>query len=470
MRPLVESGLFACPRRGPLAIPERLRIVLTGHAGIRKSVVARRLADAIRQDCANQGLSRTVCWEDAERYAKPMSGFLALHRTPQREQWEYSIRKAIHRCASADIAILSLHLSYRWYERFFSPLSWRFPPNADSSADSLIRLLRDDFKADYCICLIDDIQYCQNRVANGPTGVQLPLAEFLRWRHLEVFLNDLIVQEIVSQESDNRGNHRFPFEFSPVVAVRHPIQMLSRYVCDSNVLRIYASFPISRTRSNAEFREEIDHFRNELHNDYCVFDPLTIDELPMSAQLASAADTTGQVLLPAASRWPLDYSGALFDEPIEDIRLDLAEVTSITGVDGDRDRSELQRSVEDRDVRLIDQADCVVVYRPQYSRGLQPSDKSYQAPTGGTRAEIDYALRNAGRTVFIIHDPAVDGNLGRSVLDPYLPGGDTAYINVPHLESADNRHRAFQELKRRLSALQGALAQARGAVSATDND
>ena len=154
---------------GPIALPNKLRVVFTGHAGISKRQVMERFTDYVRSSLQASGAAKTVAWADAEEAVKPLSGFLALNRSAQRERWEISARRAIQRCLSADYAFLSLHLSYRWYDRFSSPFSWRTPGvgGPGQPRESLLRLMADSSSR---IMRVPDRRHsvCPAACAGGP--------------------------------------------------------------------------------------------------------------------------------------------------------------------------------------------------------------------------------------------------------------------------------------------------------------
>src|SRR3989442_11048073 len=112
-----------------------------------------------------------------------------------------------------------------------------------------------------------------------------------------------------------------------VVAVKHSRRMLYRLLFRRDILRIYASFPISDTRDKSKRVAEVNKFRTELESRYTVFDPCTIDELRGSTKKGAK-----KALKP---RWPLgpivpmvkqnkDRAGALraelkkYEQPIKD--------------------------------------------------------------------------------------------------------------------------------------------------------
>jgi hypothetical protein len=437
----------------PPNLPEKLRVVFTGHAGTLKSEVLRRFSQFVESQLSALGVRRSVKWAEAEKKLKPMPVFLQRERPGQEYRFLDSIRAAINDVRDADYAFLSLHLSYRSYSRFFSPLSWRRLSSSasDDNADTLIKMIADEFTPDYCVCIIDDIQSAQQRIAHGPGGIHLRLAELLAWRNIETLLTDLFAQQVLRESRISLTATEFPFERSPVFSNRHDPATLFRYLFQPDCLRVYASYPITRTRGHPARRHEIDDFRRTLNECFCVFDPVTIDELPLESLLTTKSKRK-ELVLPASARWPLDHENTLSGEQIIDIEgVRVEEINEILShrVAG---RTELDVAVEERDLRLVDQSDCVVVYRPQYSTGLRAGTKKYHAPTEGTGAEINYALKTAGRPVYIVHDAAVDGDFRRGALARAIPIGPEYYIEKRNLADERNRKSALRDVMERLRA------------------
>lgn len=428
------------------SLPSKLRVIFTGHSGVNKRLVLERFAGHVKQRLEQLGEKRSVITAEVEQELGDMNSFLQLEHTVRQGQWMEAMNNAVQTCHKSDYAFLSLHLSYRHSSRFTSPVSWRGSRHG-ASASSLFDALNRRFKPDYYVCVIDDIQSAQSRIASGSSGIRLRLAELLAWRNIETLLTDTLCQATTLRNGTNREVAHFPLARSPVVSNRHPLEMLFRLLAQPACPRIYASFPITRTRYHAERREEIDDFRRALADRFCVFDPVTIDELPLTqfADPGKYKDNEA-VRLPATARWPLDEATTLVGEPVLDTgALNPAEIREITRRAEGWDRTDLDFAVEERDRRLIDQADCVVVYRPQYSTGLEGDPKKH-TPTAGTAAEMDYALKLVGRKVFVVHDSAVDGDLARGPLQHVLPAGPPYVIQEPNLADQASRARALGRL------------------------
>lgn len=425
--------------------PRPLRVLFAGHTGLGKTshVLPRLRQYVYSQDSAWQNTTSSADRDlrekelaqqfDAEDQLKLMHTFLNLGWRGQRDAWLRSVRQAIQDCNEAEpsprFAFLSLHLSYQWHSGFFSPLSWGSVDH--QSLTSAIDLIREEFRPDYCICLIDDIQAVQERLA---AEIHLRLRELLTWRNVELLLTDLLAHETILRPGRQRWLVEFPFEYSSLFAIRHPPEALYRFLVEPSCPRLYASFPISRTRGTAEYRAEIDRFRNGLHERFAVFDPLTIDERPLLALLGEPND--GVVVLNAEDRWPIPAERTLCGEgPKAYGHLRADEIREITTRASSMTKSELDRTIEARDFRLIDQADALVVYRPLFLRGEL---------SGGTRAEMVYAQRS-GKPVFLVHDRDLDGEINPETFDVEFVG-DQVIDEYGHLDDPGTQRQALDRL------------------------
>ena len=410
-------------------------MVFTGHAGLAKSSVLDRLCEHIKT--VEPGSSAN--WYSAEQNLW-METFLDEDRESQSNRWRESLRSAMDKWDDErpDYAFLSLHLSYQRFSRTLLPLTWQTQRTPASRPTSLTFFLKRYFQPHYFVCLIDDLPSVQWRIQREGK-FSLPLQQLFGWRNLETQLTDYVAQEVVSQSPEARtAAHYYPFERSPLVAVRHPPQMLFRLIGKPESVRVYASFPIGTTRRNKAYQEQIDRFRNALHKDFTVFDPLSIDELPLSdiAKMGDYSDYRN-------ARWPL--SNTLCNPDDEPVPVNQAEarqvVSSPYGVP-----SILSDQIETRDFRLIEQADCIVTYRPQFrGDGAEPREDFSE----GTKNEWEFA-RRLGRARFLIHDPAEDGPLNNEAF--HSKGGMAPYRfdQIGNLSNPENQAKVLEQVIGRL--------------------
>lgn len=430
---------------------EKLRVVFTGHTGLLKSAAIDRLAAEFRRRHPTWNVSSYL----AEAGIQNTSTFLKRSLPTQQDEWRRSVVSAInswrHSNPRPDVAFLSLHLTYHWHNHIFSPLSWRLRSSPDAvdaggSAspefeDTLIKWVCETFQPHYFITLMDDIQAVQARIKTHT----FRLRDLLKWRNIEIMMTD-----ILSRRSSAPGSQvneaSFPYEFCPSVAIRHPATMLYRYLAEPKVLRVYTSFRISHIRrhkgaARKQMIAELDSFRSELNKRFTVFDPLTIDEIPIEIAYEEAKKKSQKKIIrvAAADQWQIPPAGTLCAEPRRTHDLALDDVKEIVTKASKAEKCELERHVEKRDFRMIDQADCVVIYRPTYGGG----DWSR-----GTYHEALYA-HATGKPLLVIHDPKDDGPLSSSALGIELAKEDY-YEATPHLHKPNEQKKALAWLIREL--------------------
>jgi len=300
------------------------------------------------------------------------------------------------------------------------------------------------FQPDKIVTLIDDIYSIWNRIMlrekpqKGRTFTEsyFTLNEISNWRWVEIMKGDSVANFI------NLNNL--------VVSVKHPVEMLYRLLFEEQkYIIVYSSIPISAPRNRKEKRDEVDKFKQKLHNEFIVFDPLTIDEKILTFLLTeqypewlqdNSISLYGKELKieinKECERWPISYPrfGSLNCDWPEDypICIDAGEAVEVCRPKSPQERLRLQNSIKDlptdeterrrrlfkvagqikdsvidhhirlRDFRLIDDSQCLIAYRPLYEK----------KPPGGQVYEISYAQDLKARKKFdiiIYHDKSKDG-------------------------------------------------------------
>jgi hypothetical protein len=142
--------------------------------------------------------------------------------------------------------------------------------------------------------------------------------------------------------------------------VRHPYSSFHNLIFNIFPTTLYFSFPISKTRNNPAYVEEINNVRVDLHNiiesnDGVLFDPVTIDELPTN--IFDSAKSNDPFKFDSSSRWPIDANG-LSDNPEWPVEISCDEVTEA--------REDIKNQVRVRDFKLIDNSQFTVVYKPNF--------------------------------------------------------------------------------------------------------
>jgi hypothetical protein len=382
-----------------------MKVIFAGHAGINKAHVIDSLKreiirnyyqidpDSISAEkiAHNHNIGTYDLEKEIESYlgVKTLVPFLETDgEAQQRKIWIEGMKRVLEKIDSKrpEHCLLSIHLTFQRTSRFFSPLAW---PGA-------IDCIKN-FKPDLIVTLINDIYEVQRRIKKGS---YFKLRELTTWRSVEILMADILANAIFP---DHATSPLFPCQHSFVVAVKHPPSMLYRLLFETGVIRIYACIPISRTRDEAIKRREIEEVIKVLNKHFVVFNPLTIDEKPFE-NLINSAEKNGKVHMNLSDRWQMEESLLpMYYEEMYPIELDLKEILEITqhrlG-----EKSEIDRNIERRDFRLIDQSRCVLAYRPRYGN----KDVSQ-----GMRAEIIYAgsIRPIPAPVVYVHDPLIDGEL-----------------------------------------------------------
>ncbi len=263
---------------------------------------------------------------------------------------------------------VTLHATYFRKNRFFSVVDPR-----------RIRL----FDPDIVITLIDDTYDCWSRIqareSAEPRGTNLRLRDIFLWRTVEIMVGDLLTSGL------SCANY--------VVACKHPCGMAYRLIFEGGSQRVYAAFPISATRGSDETRALVNEFRTKMHEAFTVFDPLTIDERVLTSALGETGKSCKSVVLDERLRWPiLDTEMLSPCGPVE------------TTVTIPRDQVEeaikdIDRQIEARDYRLIDQVQFLAAYRPEFQK----------KPSRGVMAEMLYAANTRAIPVHLVWDDSEDG-------------------------------------------------------------
>jgi len=193
-----------------------------------------------------------------------------------------------------------------------------------------------------------------------------------------------------------------------LVSVKHPPQMLYKLIFKSNeIVRTYASYPISSVRDVPNDRQVMDNFRMRMHNEFCTFDPVTIDDRRVSVD--SSVDSKTMIEITKESRWPLPSNFSMVSEDdiwnskekLEISAEQLREVLTPLSFD---EKSIVDKHIMYRDFRLISDSNVVIANRPFYKKH----------PSRGVSSEIQYATQTAGRECFMLWNPDEDGDQSSS--------------------------------------------------------
>ncbi|TWH92984.1 nucleoside 2-deoxyribosyltransferase [Bradyrhizobium daqingense] len=397
-----------------------------------------------------------------------MSSFLEMKRT-----W-------LSNASKPKYVFLLAHLSFQSESHFYTPITWTHTADDGKISFAFLEFLLDDFKPTFIITLIDDVYSVQARL--NPRR-HFRLSELLRWRNVEALFADYVMDAIEIRRGDRKSG-LFPRLRSPIFSVRQSIYSLITYISDPNVPRIYLSYPITKPLTrwrccrDRDMIDQINHFRHFFSAKVSSFDPLTINERPiqialdgvresehakeeqristlqrLTAELATALDqtdyTNAKTLLGSINNtlinscvsdedldirlgemWPTEDEDTIAPfTPTTQISIKRSEMDEV--ITKNRAQSVVDRQIRVRDLRLIDQSDCVVIYRP----GLSKKDWST-----GTQMECSHA-RASGKAIIILKE--IDDAEPMGPFDHKLPAEDV--IVIEHPANEDSRKVAFGE-------------------------
>lgn len=354
-----------------------MRVVFTGQPGIKKTIAINRLIERAQAD---MGAIDHLCVEDCikRRFLDIVPFLEESARLLREDTWKKAMREVFAdiRASSARHLFLEMHCVFYRKGRWFCPID--------------LALLQK-FKPDCIITLVDNVYEVQQILRRDnprdPAIHSLRLREISMWRSQETVLSYLFAKAI---EITGRTVAVY------VVPVKHHVDMLFRLLFRPNILRVYVSFPITGVRKVAGLKTKIDIFRSRLNSSFTVFDPLTLEEEILRLKASEAPANQKFVSLSSEDGCTLSLEGTLAQGrerayPIKyPLKLPLDEVKEVA--------LDAHWQTEQYDFTFVDQADCVVAYRPE-PKGIVSS---------GVRAELQYA--RGKKRIVIYYDPAEDPN------------------------------------------------------------
>lgn len=279
----------------------------------------------------------------------------------QQELWESSLNNTIKTIDNdkATDRFLCMHLPYYRNDRFF-PV-----PNVE-----LIR----KFNPEKIITLFDDAHVCLQRIRKRPeTRSIFSLRDMFLWRMVSVYVGDNLAQSL----SNNNKIQNF------IVAVKHPVTTLSRLIYHPEILSLYSAFSITHIRTDDKKKSKVNNFRKKLHEQFCVYDPLAIDDRVCQLKFDEWKKNGGtnvddEITITEKDRWELGQDFSLVGEtlqvdenesiyPIKIRVVEIQEVSEAKISGSNKNPSVIDNTIRARDFRLIDQSDTMVQYRPNIS-------------------------------------------------------------------------------------------------------
>ncbi|MCH7559853.1 MAG: hypothetical protein IIC67_00535 [Thaumarchaeota archaeon] len=358
-----------------------MRVVFIGPTGVNLKEGVEKLADFCR--IHEGGLTK----DQLEDYGKtaiatffvedhiPLQAYLDLDNLKKKQEiWETAVKQTLeefHNTQSKHYFV-GLHLPHYRNDKFF-PV-----PN--------IQLL-NEFQPDMLITLIDDVHICYQRIKlRDPTRSIFTMRDILLWRSVSIYVGDTLAYAISVNRQQLIKNY--------VVAVKHPPAMFQKLIFRPEVVRSYCSFSITRIRDDQQKKQSVNDFRNIMHNEFCIFDPLTIDDRLYQNKyeqwkVNGGTNMDEEIIIEQNERWDLGDGFSLVndtlvndgEQEIYPIKIRAGEIYEIAekkiSESGD-DRSVIDNHIRERDFRLIDQSNTMVAFRPQIS-GKISDGVSYEA-------------------------------------------------------------------------------------------
>lgn len=399
-----------------------MRAVFTGPTGSEKQKVAQAVAleaaknRSLPPDLSDRHTRRYIQVLSVEEEIKNTLGDLRpfLDQVFKRERirrWQEAMEVVLARADAAEHTILCFHNVFCRRSNFFTCTDW----------DLLLA-----YRPTVFVTLINDVydvwETVNARERELATNSYLDLPEILAWRSAEIAATEALAENLYVK-ADRHGID--PSQLAAlrkasavsrifgraiphfVFAVKHPVQTLYRLLFRRDLLLTYASFPISKPRSEADpapcsgadpnpaGQQEIDDYRRRLLGaDFLtVFDPLTIDELRL-------CDTLTPDQWSLRPRWPMTLGPPMASE----IELTANPFEGYSSVQYESLKESVVSHVESRDYQLVSQSSAVAAYRPFYGGPRGSGAGPSQSPSGGVEKELGYALAES-KLIYAVHPP-----------------------------------------------------------------
>ena len=357
-----------CSVAGHAKVLTFVNILVFGHAGVGRRRASQNLVNGLADAVPRIGyfakktdaelVPATILEDELEI---EIVSFLDLDdRRVQQRLWDEAARRAIGKVKSSAAVhrVVTLHATYYRQARTWSCLN----PQV---------FIQNDFRPDVAVTLIDDVQNVQNRLEFTPGSPDaLRLRELITWRNVEISDADFFLR---STAGDPKGAKNF------VLGIRHPVKTAVDLLVEATKPAMYSGHPISHIRRQSEPRQseminEIERFKDNLRTLGPVLDPATIDELALR-KVRKADPNAERIVFKQSSHWPVTNKNTLAEG------VEFAEEVQVSSAEVDEALTDVERLVDFRDYRLMDQADCLISYRPNWG------DEDH----GGVEAEFRFA-------------------------------------------------------------------------------
>lgn len=465
--------------------------IFTGIPGLRKTQILRHLRKYVLTEYQHEHSLVDLDDEEFEKQAHYIIPIIELSRLSKEELTAdlfelydiYTLRfrefqKNLRKLQGNDYrymryVFIHTHLTNCLFGHYRTWLALRTPENVFENLN-IKRLIN----------LIDNVHTCRHII----TSKEYPytLDQIITWRDIEQMVTEMLAGRIFPEKSI--------FDKSKVFAINHCLKTIADLLFSKKMFQLYTAYPISKIRTIEQFAREYKNmsvdevfvemkkekkeiregdeailkavgneipdsnlagiaeelklqnkeFREFFNNAFISYDPSTIDEIPLVVK--GEKSNSDSITIGPEDFWeavcaPEDRLAGrdIFDE-LGSIEIPVAEIKALAVTrlsDKDRKGTSIKRQVRSRDLRLIDQADGLIAYRP--TLGGPWSDGVYQ--------EVDHVNRHLHRPFFVIKDKR-DGPLdqGGTLKWEYGPG----YWAEFDLSTSANRRVAFEYAEEKL--------------------
>ena len=276
-------------------------------------------------------------------------------------------------------AIISMNVPHIRDDRFFPSFSIKTINN---------------FSPEVIITLIDDALSCWARISTRERERHersyFRIRDMFTWRSASILLGDIFAKTL------NINNY--------LVSVKHPSIMLYKLIFErEETIRVYSAFPISSTRDFPKKKKVIDEFRVKIHENFCAFDPATIDDRLLVPN-RKLEKREGSFIFKKDMRWnlsegfPMVSDDDTWDEN-DSLAVPTEQIEEVTTTLSSSEKSIVDKHILHRDYRMIHASHVLIACRPFFNK----------IPSRGVTAEIQYATQTAGRPCFLLWKEKEDG-------------------------------------------------------------
>lgn len=318
-------------------------------------------------------------------------------RDNQQEKWEEAMRETLDKVERrrSTHTFLTMHSVFFRNRVFFSPVNLNLIREYDP--DVIVNLIED------CYEVCERVRMREER--DIKTGSYVDITDALRWRNSDILLGDLLSKQLDVP--------------SYVVAVKHPLETFHRLLFERNSrLLIYVGFRMRDIWGNTKAMEAINEKRKLLHEKYCVFDPITIDEFLVKENGSLRTRWSVSPVKPVVQPSVKNLNN--YEEGLKSNRLTIA------------------KQITARDQRLVRQSDVFVPIRPFFGGKEELST--------GVRRELSHALKKDDIEIAIYH-PEEDEPEGGIKKGPLRRISDVDRLCFDNQEDLLNQLDKLQERK-----------------------